>query len=148
MALPSPQHTAQEQLYARRVKVERPPVAQILAVNLTALMLRRDWAQAQLAAKSGVSQRHISNVLRKKTSCSVQSLEALAGAFGLPGWLLLIEDLEVELMDSPSIPRLVKHFSSAGPDGRDLVSRQAERESVHNLEKNKIAPFQRLKSGQ
>lgn len=148
MSPPSPQQTAEERSYGTHMTVARPAVAETLASNLTALMQKRDWTQAQLAAKSGVSQRHISNVLRKMTSCSVESLEALAGAFGLPGWLLLISGIDVSLMDTSLIPRLVDYFVGAGPEGRELVSRLAEREFAHNPQKQKIIPLPRFKSRQ
>jgi transcriptional regulator with XRE-family HTH domain len=146
MTLPSLQHTAGERPYPERVKHARPTVGKTLADNLKALMQRRDWSQAQLADKSGVSQRHISNVLRAQTSSSVESVDALANAFGLPGWLLLIPGLDVTLMDGPLIPRLVSFYRGAGPEGRELIERLAERESHHNASTEKILPFQKPKA--
>jgi transcriptional regulator with XRE-family HTH domain len=82
----------------------------VLAANLTALMTRREWTQKQLEAKSGISQRHISSLRRETADCTTEILDALGAAFGIPGWLLLVPDLPVDILDSPELPLLVERY--------------------------------------
>lgn len=114
-----------------------------VATNLRALMDRRDWSQMTLQTKSRVSQRHISNMLNRKTSASFETLEAVGNAFGIPGWLLMIERLPVELLDSQKIPSLIASYCDAGPDGQALLEKLADREAVHNREKTKVLTFKK-----
>jgi len=82
----------------------------VLAANLIALMAKRGWTQQQLEAKSGVSQRHISSLRREAADCTTEILDALGTAFGIPGWLLLVPGLPVEMLDSPEVPMLVERY--------------------------------------
>lgn len=145
MSLPSLHNSSSESNYLNSMKVERPAVSATLAANIRALMDKRAWTQTELESKSGVSQRHISNVLNQRTGCSAETADALASAFGLPGWLLLVPGLSLELLDSHSVLLLVKSFVDAGPEGRELVARLAEREATHNREKHKVIPFTKRK---
>lgn len=74
-------------------------------------MARRKWTQEDLAAKSGISQTHIGNILRQETAATNEKIEAIAAAFKLPSWLLMVPDLPIEVLDSPQIPALVEHFT-------------------------------------
>lgn len=120
-----------------------PELRKVVADNLRALMDKRDWSQETLGLKARVSQRHISNMLNRKTSASFETLNAVAAAFGIPGWLLMIANLQVDLLDSQRIPLLVDRFRLSGPDGKDLIERLADREAVHNLESQKILPLRK-----
>lgn len=82
----------------------------VLAANLIALMNKRGWTQQQLEAKSSVSQRHISSLRRGTADCTTEVLDALGSAFGIPGWLLLVPDLPIEVLDSPEVPLLVERY--------------------------------------
>lgn len=113
-----------------------------VAANLRALLERRDWSQMDLQTKSKVSQRHISNMLNCKTSASFETLNAVAAAFGIPGWLLMIDRLPADLLDSQRVPSLVGYYRDAGPDGRVLLDRLAEREAIHNLNHDKVVRLQ------
>lgn len=120
-----------------------PELRKIVADNLRALMDRREWSQADLAFKAKVSQRHISNMLNRKTSASFETLNAVAAAFGIPGWLMQIDGLSLDLLDSQRIPLLVSRFRLSGPDGQDLIERLSEREAHHNIEALKILPLRK-----
>lgn len=124
-----------------------PELRQIVANNLQALMDRRAWSQTEVAAKANISQRQISNMLSCSTGASYETLHAIAGAFGIPGWAMLLEKLPVELLDSQKIPLLVASFRDAGPDGQELVGRLADREAVHNREKTKVLPLKKSITG-
>jgi transcriptional regulator with XRE-family HTH domain len=124
-----------------------PELRKTVAANLRALMDRRQWSQMDLSGKSKVSQRHISNMLNSKTSASFETLNAVAAAFGVPGWLLMIEGLHTDLLDSQKIPLLVASYCAAGPDGQALVERLAEREAVHNRGATKVSPLKKHTTG-
>jgi len=73
------------------------PVRKVLAENLKTLMRRTPKlkTQAALAGKAGVAQTSISNMLRPQTdamtSPKLDSVEKVAGAFGLATWQLLLD---------------------------------------------------------
>jgi transcriptional regulator with XRE-family HTH domain len=79
--------------------------------------------QTQLAEKSGVSQRMISGILSSEHGCSVETAEALAGAFKLRGWHLIMRKLPPELLDSPALSNLMDSYINATPANRDLIDR-------------------------
>jgi transcriptional regulator with XRE-family HTH domain len=87
-------------------------MAAVFAANVKTLMERRKLNQVQLGAKAGVSQRHISNVLRQVHGPSTDIIEKIASAFGLPGWLLMIPNLPPELLDSTELLSVVERYST------------------------------------
>lgn len=143
MLLDCLQHTSGDLPYLSGMKTADSKLRATVAANLRSLMDGREWSQADLAKKSKVSQRHISNMLSRKTGASFETLHAVAGAFGVPGWLLMIDRLSADLLDSQKIPLLVASFCNAGPDGRSLIERLAEREAVHNREQAKVLPIRK-----
>ena len=91
-------------------------------------MAQAGWSQHELAKRSGVSQSQVGNILNRRTSCSVETAEALAKPFGLQGWHLILPNLPDELVHSISIERLVTAYTGAGEETRDYLDRIAERE--------------------
>jgi transcriptional regulator with XRE-family HTH domain len=89
----------------------------------------RQWTQVELAAKSGVSQTMISSVLGQKSGCAVETADALAHAFGLTGWHLLMPGLSEDLLKSKAIQRLLETYINATPEGQALIDAMALRES-------------------
>lgn len=85
----------------------------IFAANLRALMQRRGWRQEDLETKSGISQTYISRLLRKQADPTIRVLEDIGAAFGIPGWVLLIPNLDSDTLDSRAIPALVETFRRA-----------------------------------
>jgi transcriptional regulator with XRE-family HTH domain len=151
MLHPAAHHSAKEIPYLSAMASSDGELRKIVAVNLRALMEKRDWTQEQLKAKSGLSQRHISNMLNRKTSTSFERLNAVAGAFGIPGWLLMIPGIDVEILDSQRLPSLIKSYRDAGREGRTYIESVADREAVHNIaantSKTKVVQMHKSKSG-
>lgn len=110
------------------MRKERPDTRASIARNLNILMKARDWNQTDLAKASGVSQRHISDILNQKTGCTVEMARDLAAPFNLSEWHLMIPDLPEQLLTSPSLNRLVQSYISADADGREFLDAAAERE--------------------
>lgn len=109
------QDTAWQGLYAFPMQSARTQSRAIVAANVRALMERRGWTQEQVAAKAGISQTHVGNVLRQDTDCRTAILEALGKAFGVPAWLLLVPGLKPEVLDSPEIPLLLERYAAFVP---------------------------------
>lgn len=126
MLLESPQNDARAPPYPSDVATAQETNREVLATNLRGLMKRRGWKQTQLAEKARISQTHIGNVLRKQVDPTTVMLDALGRAFGVPGWVLLIPGLPIEILDSTSIPELVQTYIEAAR--KPLASLIAERE--------------------
>lgn len=111
--------------------VKRPATRETLALNLALLMRRAGVNQVELAKKSGVSQRQISNILRRETGCSIEHADALARAFGLQGWHLIMPTLTADIA-SGAIALLIERYAAASEDGRRAIDRVAELESRYS----------------
>lgn len=74
--------------------MDKPRV--ILAQNLTALMAGKIDKESQSALKrrSGVAQATIGRILRKEVNYRIETVAALARAFNLEPWQLLVPDLD------------------------------------------------------
>lgn len=92
-------------------------------------MMIRSWTQTDLAGKSGVSQTMISSVLNARSSCSVETADALAHPFGLHSWHLLMPGLTEDLLKSKAVQKLLETYVNASPEGKALIDAMAERES-------------------
>lgn len=124
--------TATQRLYRCYVAPKRSSTRDTLAGNLKTLMALRSWTQVQLAEKSGVSQTMISSVLNARSGCSVETADALAHAFGLTGWNLLMPGLSEDLLKSKAVQKLLESYVHASPEGQALIDAMALRESRLN----------------
>ncbi len=106
----------------------RPSTKDTVPGNLRRLMEVRHWSQVKLAQESGVSQTHISAILRGDSSCTVEMADMLAKPFNLNGWHLLIPNLPDELVNSPSLNRIVQAYIGANTDGREFLDAAVDRE--------------------
>lgn len=119
------QRSAGYRLYMRRA---RPLTRTVVARNLRALMrLSGGLKSCDLDARSGVSQRQITNILNGSSAPTTETVEALAAAFGLQGWHLLLHDLPEDLVTSQALGHLVAGFIRSDADGRDLTMRMLNR---------------------
>lgn len=128
MMLATIKDTARAQAYCSVMASRRPKTQDSVAGNLRRLMTMVHWSQVRLAKESGVSQTHISAILRGDSSCTVETAESLAKAFGLKGWHLLIPNLPDELISSPSLSRLMDAYIHSDAAGRDFLDAAASRE--------------------
>lgn len=127
--LPLLRQTATQRLYRCYVAPKRPNTRNSLAKNLRTLMAIRDWNQVELSKKSSVSQRMISSILSEESGCSVETADALAHAFGLQGWHLIMPDLTEDLLKSKAVQGLFESYVHASPEGRALIDAMAAREA-------------------
>jgi transcriptional regulator with XRE-family HTH domain len=110
-------------------KRQRPVIASSVATNLAVLLrMAMDNNQSELARQSGVSQRHISDIINGRSECTGPIANMLAAPFGLKGWHLQLPNLPKDLVASPAIAKLVEAYISADEAGRDFLDAAANRE--------------------
>ena len=124
-------HAAIGLRHSRLMAVKRPATRETLARNLRLLMSEAGWNQVELSKRSGVSQRQISNILSSNTGCSVEHADALARAFGLQGWHLIMPALRKELQ-AGAVVLLIDRYAQASTEGRSAIDRVAELESRYS----------------
>jgi transcriptional regulator with XRE-family HTH domain len=69
------------------------PIIAVFAENLSNLMRDHGVNQSELARRSGVAQKTISNIVRTQHSVQIDNLSKLSCALGVPGWSLLVPGL-------------------------------------------------------
>jgi len=82
----------------------------VFAAVLAELMRQRSWSQMELAKKSGISQKQISNLLSGKQSPSLDTAEAIAQAFDLETWHMLIRATGLPPNDLARLRRVIAAF--------------------------------------
>jgi len=103
-----------------------------LADNVRRLMDANKLTQKQLATRTGVSQKSISDLLNYGGSVSKEprlgTIEKIAKGFGIPPWQLQIPELPVELLRNHSVGKVLENYRDAEPVGRENIRRVAEGE--------------------
>jgi transcriptional regulator with XRE-family HTH domain len=88
-----------------------PAVRKVLGLRLRALRQARSFSQEQLGRRAGLSGKFIGEVERAQKSISVDSLNDVAGALGVPLTAFLI----LPRRDSPELERIFALALIAGP---------------------------------
>lgn len=78
------------------------PVEKVLAANVRALMKAHAWTQAKLAKAAGIDQTTISRILAAKHKVQLDTLGAIAHAFDIEPYQLLIHGL------NPKHPQILR----------------------------------------
>ena len=93
----------------RSLPPRRPSVRQTLAANVNALIQASATLTTtiKLAKAAKLGNGTVGRIRQGTVGCSVDSLEAIAGCFGLDAWQLLVEGLD------PKNPPLVRGVSGA-----------------------------------
>ncbi len=68
---------------------------EIIAFNLRKLMDKNKHSEGDLHRKTGLSQSTIGRTLKGETATTVDTLDALAKAYGLLSWQMMISDLDI-----------------------------------------------------
>jgi len=102
---------------------------QALASNVRHLMRKHNDTQASLAKRAGVTQSNVSYVINSTRHVRLDTVEAIASAYGLLGWHLINPSLPQDLIDSPSLAKLVETYVTTTPEGRALIEAVADREA-------------------
>lgn len=128
----SQKHTATTWHYPANMRQHEISTRDAVARNIQALMRRHQMTQVALAKKSGVSQRHISSIVRAAAEAGTEKLDKIARVFGLRGWQLQMPNLPEDLLDSDVIGRVVRSLAEVPPKGREFIAETAVREAHFN----------------
>jgi len=106
-------------------------LTQIVSRNLKHFRTLSGLTQTALAKRSGVSQTAISAIERPMDSKSptIDTVEALASALGLPAWSLLIDCDDMTPDQIQHLNGLIVTYASLTNDGRHQIERVAEAEA-------------------
>lgn len=102
--------------------------AKNFAFNLARLMDHHKDTQTTLAAKSGVSQKTVSNMLNpgEDKAPNLDNVGLVAKRYGLQTWHMLIPNAPIDILINSSIEKLVENYVAIDKDGRETVARVAE----------------------
>jgi len=92
-------------------------------------MKRRPKTKAELSKKSGVSPRMIAYILSKERAPSIEVTDALASAFGLTGWQIIMPNLSVEAIRNGKLEKLINDYSRSSDSGKELIETIADHEA-------------------
>ena len=103
----------------------------VLARNLSYLMKKNEVSERTLEKLSGVSQKQINNIRNEVHTPSLDTIEKIATVFGIAGWHMIMPELPESLLESPAIENLVKSYTKASEEGREVILKLAEREGKY-----------------
>lgn len=116
-------------------KYTRKEPRRALADNVRYLMQKHGDNQKSLAERSGVSQSNISYVVSSDRHVRLDTVDAIAAAYGLEGWHLINPNLPNDLLESKTLQKLIRTYIDSSPEGRALIDAVAERESAYSKPK-------------
>ena len=99
-----------ERSKSRMASRARPPVRIIFAAVLKELMRQRGWTQRDLSMASGISQRQISNLVKGTQCAALDTVEAMAQAFDMQTWHMLIRTTGLPPKDLARLRRVIAAF--------------------------------------
>lgn len=103
--------------------IENPKVRHQLAVTIRTLLQKNQWSEAELGRRSGVSQKHINNIVREKDGCTVECLAALAKTFNIPAWQLLVWGRAASNADPFRLEKLAVGYLNSDEATRSVMDR-------------------------
>ena len=117
--------------------MSKPFPLTLLAHNVKTLRVAKELNQTELAKKSGLSQKVISNLERAgelRIHPTIETLSSVADALGVPAFILLMpisEPLLVNIMQD-KVSRLIDNYIHASSEGQAMIDRIGELESRSN----------------
>ena len=107
-----------------------------LARNLKRFREGRDWSQAALAQRTGISQAALSYIERRNTkSPALDTIEQIAKVFGVPAWAMLLDLDGLSISEIKELDALVECFICCPADSREQITRTAKREAEYAASK-------------
>lgn len=113
----------------------KPLPKETLAHNLSRLMDRQGHSERDLAKLARVSQKAINNILNQRSIAKLDTVEKIASVYGLTGWHLIMPNLNDDLLVPGRLEGLFNAYISSDEEGRDHISRVAEREARYRPHK-------------
>jgi transcriptional regulator with XRE-family HTH domain len=114
---------------------QRPNPRESLAKNVAMLLRIHNMGQSDLARKSGVNQKTISNIVHGKNAPNLDKVDAIAKAFGLDAWHLILPNLPEEIANGGAIAQLVENFLASDSESRKYINHVAEREAAYKSQR-------------
>jgi len=115
--------------YANRMENN---ITHALAENVRRLMAHFGWTQRDVATRAGISQRAVGYLINYKDGQdrhpTTQTVQAIAAAFGVEAWQLILPNLPMELVQSKRFTKLIENYRDAPDTGRAQVERIADGE--------------------
>jgi len=103
-----------------------------LADNVRRLMEAAADTQAKVAKRAGLAQRSVGNVVTygttHETSPTLRTVDGIADAYGVPVWMLLLDQVPLEVLQSPELARLIDNYIKAPASARANIDRVADAE--------------------
>ncbi|PJL25917.1 hypothetical protein B9Y64_15445 [Stenotrophomonas maltophilia] len=103
-----------------------------LADNVRRLMEAAGDTQAKVAKRAGLAQRSVGNVVTygttHETSPTLRTVDGIADAYGVPVWMLLLDQVPLEVLQSPELARLIDNYIKAPASARANIDRVADAE--------------------
>ncbi|WP_336357310.1 helix-turn-helix transcriptional regulator [Stenotrophomonas muris] len=103
-----------------------------LADNVRRLMEAAGDTQAKVAKRAGLAQRSVGNVVTygttHETSPTLRTVDGIADAYGVPVWMLLLDQVPLEVLQSPELARLIDNYIRAPASARANIDRVADAE--------------------
>lgn len=104
-----------------------------LARNVAWLRRRAGWSQTELARKAGVSQSSIDNLEDEAAgSPRLETIVAVAGAFKVPHWMLLMYHQDMATLVDERLPHIVETFQELPESSRAHIAYESTREHAHH----------------
>lgn len=102
---------------------------QIIANNVLRLRKARSWTQTDLGKISGIGQTTVSSVENPEgKSPNLETITALAHAFGVPEWTLLVDGAVLDAQQLNNLDHLVHTYADLPISGKQQVERVADAE--------------------
>jgi transcriptional regulator with XRE-family HTH domain len=109
----------------------KPDTRQTVIKNIQMLMDEAGDSQHALAKKLGWKQSTLNNLLSGRHHISIERADAIARAYGLEGWHLLLSNLPRDIRETESISKLFDSYMKSNSQGRDYINRVAEKEAEY-----------------
>jgi transcriptional regulator with XRE-family HTH domain len=95
-------------------------VIQIVAENTRSLIESTGHSSPEIAVRSGLDRKTLNNVINERRNVRIESVAAIANAFGLEAWQLLIPNLGAQAYRR-DILNLIRDFIESDDDGRHSI---------------------------
>lgn len=118
-----------------------------LADNVLRLKERRGWSLAALARRAGVSKSALGYLVNwsdpNDRHATMETVEAIARAFEIEAWQLMVPDSPIELLESKRFRTMIENYRAAPDAGKLQIERVAESEIRYAIVKDKPEPEQK-----
>ena len=112
--------------------MKKPDTQSVVLANLRMLRERRGDTIRDIAHRSGVPRSTVERIFSGKSEITINNAGALAAAYGLEGWHLLMKRLPEDLEQTKSIARLYKAYFASTREGREHITMVADREARYS----------------